>query len=294
MVRKILALLLLPLLTLGSERDQDSRPSYYNATVKIGGCTGVIIKTGPEVSVGISAQHCTPEVGAITSFTNPDGTGGYARWVSEDTSSDLSLFKVWSKDTKRVMAAVMPDKEKVAKECEGWGYPKGRGPRWKKLEYEGKFHITSLKAERFQFRVMDGDFNNGDSGGGVYCNGKLIGITSHGSEKHKHLFSCTKSQLNAFLKKNSDKLSAGEVEWDGSRVPPLDSDKDRTIALKGVIERLSKMESENEKLREIVRRIANTPTRVQILDPVSGKVLADESYPLGTPIRLLLPEIRRK
>ena len=97
-----------------------------------------------------------------------------------------------------------------------------------------------------------------------------------------------------FPEKNSDKLSAGEVEWDGSRVPPLDSDKDRTIALKGVIERLSKMESENEKLREIVRRIANTPTRVQILDPVSGKVLADESYPLGTPIRLLLPEIRRK
>lgn len=294
MVRKpliALAVLLLLQPLLGSE--PDGKPSYYNAVVRIGGCSGVIIRKGETVSVGVSAQHCTGSVGTVTSFHNPDGSGGSARWVAEDAENDLSLFRVWTKDIKGVVAAVQSNSEKPDSKYEGWGYPRGRGPEWKGLEWEGTFHIEGLEGTRQQFRVKDGRFNNGDSGGGVFNRGKLCGITSHGSKKHEHLFACTKEQLNAFLKKEADKLNTKLVQWDGNKAPPLDSDKDRTVALAAVIKKLYELDAENKKLREDIRKILNTPIRVQVLDPKTGKILAEEAYPFGTPVKLVLPEARR-
>ena len=289
MARKVLtALLLLCATAIATEK-----PSYYNAVVRVGGCSGVIIRKGKDISVGVSAQHCTGAVGTVTRFLNPDGTGGYARWIAEDADSDLSLFRVWTRDTKGVTVSVQSNVEKPDEKYEGWGYPKGEGPEWKSLEWEGTYNINGLKNPRHQFRVRDGVFNNGDSGGGVFNRGKLFGITSHGSKGHKYLFSCTKEQLNSFLRKEADKLDTKLVQWDGSKAPPLGSDKDRTVALAAVIKKLAEMEAENKKLREEVRRIVNTPVRVQVLDPRSGKVLAEEAYPFGTPIKLVLPELRK-
>ena len=34
------------------------KPSYYNAVVRIDGCSGVLIRKGKDISVGVSAQHC--------------------------------------------------------------------------------------------------------------------------------------------------------------------------------------------------------------------------------------------
>ena len=295
MAGKNLVALIVGLLTLRPvlAENREVKPSYYNAVVRIGGCSGVLIKKGDVVTVGVSAQHCTGRVGTTVYFNNPDGTGGLARWIAEDVKSDLSLFRVWTKDTKGVVANVQPDSEKPSKEYRGLGYPKGEGPRRKVLTWEGTFHIDSLEGKRNQFRVESGVFNNGDSGGGVFNNGKLFGITSHGSKNHEHLFSCTKEQLNAFLEREADKLDTKLVEWDSSKAPPLGSDKDRTVALAGVIKKLAELDAENKKLREELRKILDTPTRVQVLDPETGKVLAEESYPFGTPIKLVLPEVRK-
>jgi hypothetical protein len=289
MARKVLtALLLLCATAIAAEK-----PSYYNAVVRVDGCSGVLIRKGKDISVGVSAQHCTGAVGTVARFLNPDGTGGYARWIAEDADSDLSLFRVWTKDTKGVTVSVQSNLEKPDEKYDGWGYPKGKGPEWKRLEWEGTYNIDGLKNPRHQFRVRDGIFNNGDSGGGVFSRGKLFGITSHGSKGHKYLFSCTKEQLNSFLRKEADKLDTKLVQWDGNKAPPLGSDRDRTVALAAVIKKLAEMEAENKKLREEVRRIVNTPVRVQVLDPRSGKVLAEEAYPFGTPIKLVLPELRK-
>ena len=294
MARKALTTLLLFVLTqVSTGAGPEVKPSYYDAVVNIGGCSGVIVRKGKTVSVGVSAQHCTGRVGTTTSFYNPDGTGGSARWVAEDVASDLSLFHVWTKDIKGAVVSVQPDSEKPDSKYEGWGYPRGKGPEWKKLKFEGTFRIEGLEAPRNQFRVEEGVFNNGDSGGGVFNKGKLFGITSHGSKKHIHLFACTKGQLNAFLKREADNLDTKLVQWDGSKAPPLDSDRDRTVALAAVIKKLQEMEAENSKLREAVRRIVDTPVRVQVLDPKTGKVLAEQAYPFGTPIKLVLPEVRK-
>jgi len=289
MARKVLTVFLL----LCSAAFAADKPRYYNAVVSIDGCSGVIIRKGGEISVGVSAQHCTGSVGSVSRFLNPDGTGGYVRWIAEDEDSDLSLFRAWTKDTKGVTVAVQPNAEKPDKKYDGWGYPKGRGPEWKRLEWKGTFNIEGLKNPRHQFKVREGVFYNGDSGGGVFNKGKLFGITSHGSKGHKYLFSCTKEQLNAFLKREADKLDTKLVQWDGNKAPPLGSDRDRTAALAAVIEKLAEMEKENKKLRDEVRRIVNTPVRVQVLDPATGRVLAEESYPFGTPIKLVLPELKR-
>ena len=189
MVRKsLIAAALLVLCSISFSDEPEQKPEYYNAVVRIDGCSGVIVRTGPEVSVGVSAQHCTGKVGEVVRFRNPDGSGGYARWVAEDVRTDLSLFRVWTRDTKRVSVSVQANGDRPSKEFSGWGYPQGKGPHWKRLKFDGKFNITGLESPRNQFEVKDGVFNNGDSGGGVFNNGKLFGITSHGSKNHKHLF----------------------------------------------------------------------------------------------------------
>ena len=295
MAGKNLVPLIVGLLTLRPvlAESREAKPAYYNSVVRIGGCSGVLIKKGDVVTVGVSAQHCTGRVGTTVYFNNPDGTGGVARWIAEDVESDLSLFRVWTKDTKGVVAPVQADSEKPDKVFRGLGYPRGEGPKRKVLTFEGTFHIDSLAGERNQFSVDSGVFYNGDSGGGVFNKGKLFAITSHGSKNHKHLFSCTKKQLNAFLKREADNLDTKLVEWDISKAPPLGSDKDRTVALAAVIKKLAELDAANKKLREELRKILDTPTRVQVLDPKTGKILAEESYPFGTPIKLVLPEVRK-
>jgi len=294
MARKNLAaILLLLMLGVAVGDDKSDRPAYYNAVVRIGGCSGVIVHKGVTVSIGVSAQHCTGKVGSTVDFWNPDGTGGTARWVSEDGDSDLSLFRVWTKDTKGVSVKVQRDAEEMSGKYEGWGYPAGKGPMWKELRWEGAFNIEGLKGKRNQFRVTGGRFRNGDSGGGVFNKGKLIGITSHGSDGHKYLFSCTKGQLNSFLQRGADKLASKLVDWDQTKPPPLGSDKERTVALAEVIRRLALLEAENKRLLGEVGKVLNTPVRVQVLDPKTGKILAEQSYPFGTPIKLVLPETRK-
>ena len=106
------------------------------------------------------------------------------------------------------------------------------------------------------------------------------------------MFSCTKSQLNKFIEKYTDKKSLRLVKWDGSDAPPLGSDKDRTVALRELIKRMEALAVANEKLSKRIHMIENTPVRVQVLHPKTGKVVAEESYPFGTPIKLVLPPSR--
>ena len=60
-----------------------------------------------------------------------------------------------------------------------------------------------------------------------------------------------------------------------------------------VIRRLALLEAENKRLLGEVGKVLNTPVRVQVLDPKTGKILAEQSYPFGTPIKLVLPEARK-
>jgi hypothetical protein len=267
-----------------------TKPPYYYATVIVADrCSGVIVKKGESVSVGLSAHHCTANIGDEFSFVNTDGTTGQARWVAKDLDSDLAMFKCWSKDITGVAVPIKRGNKRGPK-YDGWGYSGLKGPMWKELDYKGTVIIEGLSGLRYEFKVDDGKFSTGDSGSGVYSNGKLIGITSHGSKGHKYLYSCTSLQLTRFLEKNSDKMRAELVKWDESKAPPLNSDRDRTVALREVIRQLQEIKAENERLRELVRKIANTPITVQILDPKTKKVLSERAYPFGTPIKLLLPE----
>lgn len=269
----------------------DTTSQQFRACVLVRGCSGIIIAKGNREAVGVSASHCLTKVGDVFTFYNPDGTEGVARWMGNDPNVDLSIFKCWSKDVIGVSPVLEKNKPRQDPYI-GWGYPKTKGPKLKRLRYHGEANIESLKGGRSVYEVKSGEFTGGDSGGGVFSNGDLIGITSHGDKKGKWLYSCTHLQLVTFLKKYqhmaSCNLIARKPPEDGA--PPLDSDKDRTEAIRVLIARLARLESEGAAARATLEKITRTPIRVQILDPKTGKVLLEKAYPWGTPVKLLLPE----
>jgi hypothetical protein len=50
-----------------------------------------------------------------------------------------------------------------------------------------------------------------------------------------------------------------------------------------------KMQAQIDEQRKLIDKLMTTPVRVQVLDPTTGKVIAEQSYPFGTPIKLILP-----
>jgi len=257
----------------------------------VNGCSGTIIGRNKTVAIGISAAHCASRAGAISSFSNRDGTGGNVTWLVIDRRKDLSLFKCRSAATIGVYPVLQKPSEG---KYEGCGYPSGKGPEITQLTYEGLWNIKSLPEKRWMFRVDKGKFHNGCSGGGVFAGGSLVGITTHGSKKDEHLFAAPHAQLVSFLEEAQkatevpvfggvDKESPEEkIEFGGLK---LDGDIDRTKAIIHILKLLQEQ-------REELARIRRTPIRVQIIDPSTGKVIQEKAYPFGTPIKLMLPRAK--
>ena len=53
------------------------------------------------------------------------------------------------------------------------------------------------------------------------------------------------------------------------------------------IDELERLVVEQKKQLDLIR---STPIRVQVLDPRTGKVVAEQAYPFGTPVKLVLPQ----
>lgn len=268
-----------------------ARPDFMPASVYINGCSGTIISIQGKVAYGVSAAHCAKAEGATVTFTLPSGKGGVARWVHIDRDVDMSIFMCWSVD---VDTAYKVKRKPVLKNYVSCGYPKGKGPRIISCKFEGETGLRNFGKPRWEFDVDDTSFNKGCSGSGVFSDGSLVGVVSHGSDDNDEMYSSTHSQLFAFITKAETELETllfeGGAEEKSDFVYegiPLGSDVDRTKAIVHILSELKKRNAELE-------RIKLTPIRVQILDPKTGKVLQEQSYPFGTPIKLLLPSAKVK
>lgn len=184
-------------------------PARVLASVRIGqsgGCSGTIIHINGEKAYGVSAAHCCSGVGQTFVIGNPDGTSASARWTAINREHDLALFVTWaSQIIAACPVAEAPDYDTI----DACGYPAGNGPIYKRATYngdrQGSFQGMPSGATRAYYTVTEGWFQGGDSGGGVFADGRLVGVISHGPRGSDPvptpLWGSTHEQLMGFLKR---------------------------------------------------------------------------------------------
>ena len=172
-------------------------PARVLASVRIGqngGCSGTIIHVNGDRAYGVSAAHCCSGVGREFVIGNPDGTSAGARWMAINRQHDLAIFVTYSEH----ILAACPVAEKAPQQytaVDACGYPSGHGPIYKRVTYRGDNRINGGMV-RATFAVNEGLFAGGDSGGGVFAGGRLVGVMTHGGGG---MYAATHEQLIGFL-----------------------------------------------------------------------------------------------
>jgi len=296
---------------------------YVDASVNLHGGSGTIIVRGKITAYGVSAGHVCPKVGTVFRFTCSDGkTVGVGTWVAKDRRSDLALFSCLSKDS---LAASPVLKTRPAGDVTGCGFPGGKGPERLTLKTEPAEQIIDKDGDRIKvnkrdaFAISTGHFANGNSGGGVFAGGSLISVMSHGRDDEM-AYGASHADLLAFLDKSQP--DAGEPLIQQARHW---GDRDRTKQILSIWKVLSgltqgsgpagpqgpagppgatgteadpvviqKMQQQIDEQRKLIDKLMAMPVRVQVLDSTTGKVIAEQSYPFGTPIKLILPTTKAR
>jgi hypothetical protein len=272
------------------------------ASVRIGaggGCSGVIIVAGPETAYGVSAAHCVSAVNSQFTIGFVDGRQANARWLAVDRQADLALFSCWSRDVLGVSAVRdgIPDGEFWARAV---GFPSGQGPNVKDLQVVGGATIEG-GMQRNEFRVESGTALPGDSGGGVFIDGKLIGVTSHEStdrsgpnQSASRLYASQNQQLVAFIRSYEPRMAAScrdnwcwtpqpnrPIDTTPRPLPDLDSDRDRQQALQSVLDRLDGIDRQisdlhdqsataNSAIADLQRRLDRIEESTKQIEPLAA------------------------
>jgi len=156
-------------------------------------------------------------------------------------------------------------------------------------------------------------------------------VLSHGEDDERAL-GATHSQILRFLKENGAKEASGSLVFaEKSAEPEAESrnefpdwgDKDRTREIvklwKAVRSReagpagaageagspgadgknadpseIAALRQELASNRKLIDRLMSTPVTVQVLDPKTKSVVAEQKYPFGTPIKLILPTTKAR
>ena len=245
-------------------REMVADTSHRDATLEFG-CSGVVIAIDGEHAYGLSAAHCC-RVGSTFEFETSSGGTGWARWIAEDATTDLSLFKLWAKD----VSAAMPVYREVGGDISQKIRAVGHG-RWglKLLDYAGDKTINRGML-RSEFAVRGGTFRGGDSGSGVVAYGGVVGIITHGSggsvcyaARHGEIVEFLDAEEKSFgllgklcRQKRDDCCGSGSGNseappppGDGIRPPDgswslLDSDADRRAAIAALQEQVAELQKQ--------------------------------------------------
>jgi hypothetical protein len=197
-------------------------PDYVLASVLIlNGKTqgsGTIISQGEKWSLLLTAAHnFTGKIGGKFWVYYPDGSYTEGTLIAYDESKDLALGAVNSKTI--ISHTYIPTKfDQNMNNLFGVGYAGTKGPYLKELVYEGSYYNAQSKY-RWSLNVSKGTLWDGDSGGGVFIDGALIGVTSQrnatvqiGPDAYaKKLYAISHSEILDFLKENAfDKKECGD------------------------------------------------------------------------------------
>lgn len=243
------------------------------ASVRInnGGCSGVIIAAGAEKAYGVSAAHCAAMEKQEFKVHFADGRSANARWLRIDRSVDLAMFTLWSRDILGVSPVRngLPDGQFDARAI---GYPSGEGPNIKDISLRSASSAQGIP--RNAFTIRSGKGWGGDSGGGVFVDGKLIGVVSHMSTAAMYdrngpnggastLYCSQNQQLVSFVRSSESLMEAScrdnwcwtprpnrDIDTRPLPLPDLDSDRDRQQALQAVLDRLDGIDKQISELND--------------------------------------------
>jgi hypothetical protein len=316
-----LATILLTAAFLGG--DVTSDPSPYDACVRLGHGvgSGIIVCVDGEAAYGLTVSHLSKRRGSDIVFQNRDGTEGVATFVGRDKDSDLALFKCRSRDVIGVVPVLL---SRTKGAVSGAGYTSSAKGKLviKGLKPMDPVMISNLKNGRAAYAVTSGRFANGDSGGAVFEGGSLVSVLSHGEDDERAL-GATHPQILRFLKENGAKEASGslvfakksaEPEAESRNEFPDWGDNDRTREIvklwKAVRSRepgppgadgknadpseIAALRQELASQRKLIDSLMSTPVTVQVLDPKTKSVVAEQKYPFGTPIKLILPTTKAR
>jgi hypothetical protein len=194
-------------------------------SVRVSGCGGTILRQSDGRLWGISAGHCA-KVGAPVTVTLSDGSSCSGKWLHIDPETDLAAFVVAFSTSKRVQVA------QIAAQGVSGDYTANGSQGLIKLRRSGQREMKSTTGgtyERTLYAVKSGKFRNGDSGVGVWANGQLVGVASHG-EDDEELYACRLKQLREFA--GTVSAVADLPDW---------GDKDRTREILAIKKRLDEL-----------------------------------------------------
>jgi hypothetical protein len=206
--------------------DEETTPSYLLASVKMvnGGnrCSGTVCYRDANVAWIVSCAHCVSgNVGNACYWYNGDGSWFKAELVAFDRDHDLSLFRCDEPEKTLGVAWILDDppagNDVVYEACGYTGVDgTGRGPYYKSLTPQGDRN----------FRVDSGPFGGGDSGGGIYADGCLIGViaccegpTSSSSNTKMYPW-CSHGELREFVRQHSPPCPAAVQRTQYEQPPP--------------------------------------------------------------------------
>jgi hypothetical protein len=202
-------------------------PDHVLASVKIGGCSGTVFTRGPVWSAIVSCRHCYAgqPIGGHYWVYLPDGSQNSCTLVASDPINDLTLFRIPTDAT--LGCASLPERmpAEVGEYC-SVGYPQGQGPFYHVIVPHRTVHSIGGVSERWGFACTDGISVGGQSGSGVFADGRFVGVQSHrntvGTIDTKHLatprrtgqvevgdvvYSCQHRHLVEFVKAHRSKIA---------------------------------------------------------------------------------------
>jgi hypothetical protein len=184
------------------------------ASVRVGdggGCSGTIVAVadwkGQPCGFGLTANHCGYEVGSTFAIWFVDGSKANARCIDVDSETDLMLFVVTAKS----ILGVAPVATEVDEDAFAVGFPSGQGPNEKSLRFRETWVMresgSGRSLERNKWYVKDGHHAAGDSGGGIFCGDRFVGVLTHGDPtdqdgNHITVQAATHAQVKTFLRRD--------------------------------------------------------------------------------------------
>ncbi len=175
-------------------------------------CSGTVFSKGENHAVAIGAAHCFAGRIGGEFDVRVGGKEAKATLIAHDAAKDLALWKLPASVVTEV--AELPD-EQPQGPLTAIGYPqRSMTEKVKKLKYRDQYD----EGGRFQWRceVLEGTFEGGDSGGGVFMDGRLAGVI-HGKEVRNqncetgqcrlvtYLHAVCYSDVRAFVDANKEK-----------------------------------------------------------------------------------------
>lgn len=204
--------------------------NIYNGSVQ---GSGTIISKGEKYALMLSAAHnFVGKIGNSFWVYYPDGTYTEATLLAVDRTRDLALARV---DVDTILANSYISKTPKKGILDGVGYTGGQGPNKREMNYTGSYFNASNR-HMWNLSVINGPFWDGDSGGGVFIDGGLVGVTSQRDAyvwksptlRCKRMYACAYSEIVSFLNENpqnvaecGDWSTPPEVYTAATNAPPL-------------------------------------------------------------------------